>query len=80
MDLNTHTAPTARWATPSQAGAITRDHSLESLRAHVARCAQSRGPWFSLRCGVEAVHGFLAPRFVTTLALASVVLVLSGVL
>jgi hypothetical protein len=32
---------------------------------------------FSLRCSLEAVHGFFAPRFVTTLALASVVLVLS---
>lgn len=56
---------------------MARDHGMESLRAHARRCAQSRGRMFSLRCGMEAVHGFLAPRFVTTLALASVVLVLS---
>lgn len=53
---------------------------MASLQAHARLCARARGRMFSLRCGMEAVHGFFAPRFVTTLALASVVLVLSQAL
>lgn len=54
------------------------DHHLLSLREHHASCASSRGRLFNVRCFLESLHGFLAPRFVTTLAFASVVLMLSG--
>lgn len=74
--MTTHiTPPGAPWSRHTASAA--RDHGMESLRAHARLCAKSRGRMFSLRCGLEAVHGFFAPRFVTTLALASVVLVLS---
>jgi hypothetical protein len=44
---------------------------LSELGAHVSRCNGSRGRWFTLRCLADAVHDFVAPRFVTTLFIAS---------
>lgn len=40
------------------------------LQGHLLHCEQGSGRWFTVRCAAETVHGFLAPRFVTTLALA----------
>lgn len=49
-------------------------HELSLLRDHMLACAQARSPLHSLRCMGEALDDFLAPRFVTTLALTIVVL------
>ena len=49
-------------------------HELTLLRDHMLRCATARGPLHRLRCAAEAVDTFLAPRFVTTLALTLAVL------
>ena len=48
------------------------------LRSHIARCNGQRGRWFELRCIADAVHGFVAPRFVTTLFIASTVMLLAA--
>lgn len=48
------------------------------LRDHVQQCAFARGPLHGLWCTIEALDVFLAPRFVTTLAVLTVVL-LAGV-
>ena len=45
-----------------------------SLHGHLLRCERESGRWFGLRCMAESVHGFLAPRFVTTLAFALTVM------
>jgi len=45
-----------------------------SLAAHLAHCVRASGRWFSLHCAVEALHGFSSGRFVTTLALALLVI------
>ena len=37
-------------------------------------CAALRSPMYRLQCVAEAVDGFLAPRFVTTLGMLLVVL------
>ena len=37
----------------------------------MTHCNGSRGRWFALSCGAEALHGFIAGRFVTTLLIAS---------
>lgn len=56
------------WATASISDtADTSPIELSALGAHVDRCNGSRGRMFELRCLVDAVHGFIAPRFVTTL-------------
>lgn len=40
---------------------------LSSLSGHLGDCRDSRGRLFSVHCLLEAAHGFVAPRFVTSL-------------
>ncbi|RZT97757.1 hypothetical protein [Rivibacter subsaxonicus] len=47
---------------------------LSLLRDHLLCCAQARSPLHRLRCVAESIDDFMAPRFVTTLALTMVVL------
>lgn len=47
--------------TPSYAS-----HGHGQLSEHVQKCLQAQGPWHRMHCAGEAVHGFLAGRFVTT--------------
>ena len=49
-------------------------HELTLLREHMRNCAALRSPMYRLQCVAEAVDGFLAPRFVTTLGMLLVVL------
>jgi hypothetical protein len=73
-----HTAPALRmrpvWATSSLDGAAeTTPMDLSVLGAHVDRCNGLRGRMFALRCAADALFGFLAPRFVTTLIVVALV-------
>ena len=62
------------WATSSiDGGADTTPMDLSVLGAHVDRCNGSRGRMFGLRCAADALYGFLAPRFVTTLVVVTLV-------
>ena len=66
-----HAAPLATsgrpWATASHADvAETSPMDLSALGEHVDRCNGSRGRLFALKCACDAVIGFIAPRFVTT--------------
>lgn len=69
-----------RWSTStlSMAGGTT-PAELDALGAHVNRCNGCRGRWFTLRCSVDAVHDFLAGRFVTTLMVAGAVIGLTSI-
>jgi len=49
-------------------------HELTLLSDHLLCCAQARSPLHRLRCVAESIDDFLAPRFVTTLALTMLVL------
>ena len=49
------------------------------LRRHVAQCRAGRGPWFSAAAWAEQLHGLLAPRFVTTVAVAAALLGLTSI-
>ena len=65
--------------TPSVATSLALDAyrmrpDAVSLRRHLLRCERESGRWFGLRCMAESVHRFLAPRFVTTLALVVAIL------
>ena len=72
--MNPPAATFPRWSTASYADAPeTSPAELSELGAHVSRCNGCRGRWFELRCVAESVHGFVAPRFVTTLALVGAV-------
>ncbi len=62
------------WATATIGGtADTSPMELSALGAHVDRCNGSRGRMFTLRCAADTLHGFFAPRFVTTLVAIGVV-------
>jgi hypothetical protein len=63
------------WSTSSFGhAAIASPAELSELGAHLRTCSGASGHLFALQCGGEAVHGFLAARFVTTLVVAAVVI------
>jgi hypothetical protein len=47
-----------------------------SLVAHVQACGQAKGAGFALRCVGERLHDLVAPRFVTTVFTATVLMVI----
>ena len=68
-----------RWKTASIADAsATAPMELSELGAHISRCNGCRGRWFALRCAADAVHDFVAPRFVTTLCVAGAAIALTA--
>jgi hypothetical protein len=73
MNAQANTLP--RWATSTfAAGTDTSPMELRELGNHIDRCNGSRGRWFQLRCAADSVHGFIAPRFVTSLVVAGAVI------
>ena len=64
-----------RWTTAAfSEPADTSPMELDALGQHYDHCQCNRGRWFSLRCMVEALHGSVAPRFVTTLVVATLLI------
>jgi hypothetical protein len=55
--------------------AALREH-MRGLGRHLHHCRKSQGPFFGLNRIALAMHGWVAPRFVTTLALAGVAIAL----
>ena len=49
-------------------------HGSGVLAAHLQFCTASMGPGFGVICLAEAVHSFVAPRFVTTVFFSCVLL------
>jgi hypothetical protein len=73
--MSAQAAKLPRWSTASIAEAAdTSPMELWALGAHVQRCNGSRGRWFGVRLAVDAVHEFVAARFVTTLIIAGMTL------
>jgi len=78
MDFNPATATSPNWRTASVAsGSDTLTRELSALGQHLNVCKQSSGRLFNVRIGAEAMHGFLAARFVTTLFIIAVVIAVS---
>jgi len=50
-----------------------REH-VAALRRHVQQCHDAQGRWFRAAAMAERVHGLIAPRFVSTVAVALVVI------
>ena len=58
------------WSTASFGDAAdTSPHELAALGSHLSMCRGGRGRWFALRCVADTMHGFVAARFVTSLAI-----------
>jgi len=54
-----------------------REQTVSLLR-HLQHCEQARSRWFELSCLGEALHSYVAPRFVTTVAAAGLLLLLTS--
>ena len=74
-------SPGNAWST-SSFGETADTSSLEqnALGEHLGLCQTSHGGIFRLRCAAETLHGFVAPRFVTSLLLALLVLLAGSAL
>ncbi len=63
------------WSTSSFGNtANTSPVELAALGEHLHHCKGSRGKLFALRCMAESANGFVAARFVTTLAVATLLI------
>ena len=72
--MNSRAVATPSWTTASFGDAPdTSPMELSALEDHLGVCRQSHGRLFSVQCLAEAMHGFTAPRLVTTLVLVAVV-------
>lgn len=72
--MNSHHSFSPSWSTASIADAPdTSPMDMSSLSGHFDDCQDSKGRWFSLQCLAESAHGFMAPRFVTSLVTVTVV-------
>jgi hypothetical protein len=79
--MNTSTLSTPNWSTASFGDdAVTSPMELAALGEHLSLCRRSSGHLFNLRCGADAVHGFITTRFMTTLAVAVALLAVLGLL
>ncbi len=68
-------APRSPWSTAAySAPPDTTPMELDALGEHYGHCQEGRGRWFSLQCMAETLHGSVAPRFVTTLVVATVLI------
>lgn len=47
------------------------------LSEHVQKCLQAQGTLHRMHCAGEAVHGFLAGRFVTTVVVVTTLVAIS---
>ena len=70
--MNTELTAGPRWSTSAFA---TDEHmltkELSALGEHLEMCKGLTGRLFTLHCLADAVHCFVAPRFVTTLLVAT---------
>jgi hypothetical protein len=70
------TAVNPLWSTSSFGESVsTSPMELSALGAHLALCRELSGHLFSLQCLGETMHGFVAPRLVTTLVVAAALLI-----
>lgn len=68
-------APGLHWITSSFGGPASA-HALPpaTLDQHLSLCRHRHGRLAAMACGAESVHRFIAARFVTTLAVAGLVI------
>jgi hypothetical protein len=70
--MNTPPVAEPAWTTSSFGDAPgVSPRELSALREHAAHCRSAHVGLFVLRCGAEAMTGFVAGRQVTTLAILS---------
>lgn len=72
---------TARWSTAAGGEpADTRPSELTALGEHLGDCCASSGRFFGLHCGAQRLHGWVAPRLVSTGLVLALLVVGAGAL
>ncbi len=73
--MNRDTTVNPCWSTASFGeSADTSPMELSALGEHLDVCKGTRGRLFAMHCVAETVHGFVAARFVTTLAVVALLI------
>ncbi len=73
--MNINNVANRSWSTASFGdSADTSPMELSALGEHLDQCQGSRGRLFALHCVAETMHGFVAPRLVTTLVVAALLI------
>jgi len=79
--MNTTTRFNQSWSTASFGDAAdTLPLELSALGEHLDVCRGARGRMFTLHCFAERMHGFVAPRLVTTLVVVALLLGMASVM
>jgi len=77
--MNTHVITLPRWSTASFGdSAKTSPMELAALGAHLTLCREPHGGLLAMQCIAQTLHGFVAPRFVTTLVVTTLLMVLTS--
>ncbi len=67
----------ARWSTTSHGQTTdTSPGELSALGEHLDVCSAASGRLFGLRCQAQKLHGFLAPRLISTLVVVALLVAL----
>lgn len=75
--MPTPTTPHCAWRTATYGeNANTSKRDIQTLGEHLDACRKSPVHLFTLRCVAESTHGFVASRFITTLAIFILIFVL----
>ena len=73
--IDPHLTSTPRWRTSSFGGpASTSPMELSELGRHLDQCNGRRGHMFMLRCVAQVINRLVAPRIVTTLVVAALLI------
>jgi len=73
--MNTHVIVQPRWSTASFGdSADTSQLELSALQAHLTLCKRPRGKLLAIRFAAQTLHGFVAPRFVTSLVVVALLI------
>lgn len=79
--MNTKILAGPCWSTSSFGAAPDPSPTeVSALGEHLDVCRRLSGRLFALKCGAQALHGFVAVRFVTTLVAVALLLAGAGAL
>ena len=77
--MNTHIIFRPCWSTASfGTSAAPSPLELAALGTHLRRCQGTQRHLFALRCAAQTLHGFVATRFVTSLLLLTLLMVVAS--
>jgi len=73
--MKNHVIVQPRWSTASFGNsAATSQLELSALQAHLTLCKRPRDKLLAIRFAAQTLHGFVAPRFVTSLVLVALLI------